>query len=433
LSSFRYLSAQSADIVSLKNYLFPSSTDTFTLTITNILSNGSLVITGSDRTDTFIDRTFDMDVSLYYNVGDTINITASATVVAMTATNGVGVAYRNDNLFVYLYNNGSSNTNSSITISQPTEIWLPPFTQYIITYLNDISNTVIKITLTPINRNIKTDYFTKSQILAKNYATASKATTSTLGLVKGGGNISIDANGTLSAVIPSGSTATTSSLGIVKGGGNISIAVDGTLSAVIPTVSTATSSSLGLVKGAGAGGGNVSINADGSMSSTNYWSLSAPNIYNLNLGNVGIGTNNPSSYKFQVNGAIGSSGNITAFYSDERLKEITEYVSDVLPILSKIKVFRYNCNDLAASYGYDKNTKEIGLSAQEIQKYYPEVVSIAPFDATTRKGSDEIISKSGENYLTLDYERLVPVLLQGIKDLNNELNDIKTRLKKLEI
>ena len=169
------------------------------------------------------------------------------------------------------------------------------------------------------------------------------------------------------------------------------------------------------------------------MSSTNYWTLSGTNIYNNTTGNVGIGTNDPSSYKFQVSGAIGSSGNITAFYSDERLKEITEYVSDVLPILSKIKVFRYKCNDLAASYGYDKNKKEIGLSAQEIQKYYPEVVSIAPFDATTIKGSDEIISKSGENYLTLDYERLVPVLLQGIKDLNNELNDIKTRLKKLEI
>jgi hypothetical protein len=72
----------------------------------------------------------------------------------------------------------------------------------------------------------------------------------------------------------------------------------------------------------------------------------------------------------QVNGDIRSNGNITAYYSDERLKTITEYVSDVLPTLSKIRVFRYNCNDLAASYGYDKNKKEIGLSAQEIQKYY---------------------------------------------------------------
>ena len=149
----------------------------------------------------------------------------------------------------------------------------------------------------------------------------------------------------------------------------------------------------------------------------------------------------------QVNKDIRSNGNITAYYSDERLKTITEYVSDVLPILSKINVFRYNCNDLAASYGYDKNKKEIGLSAQEIQKYYPEVVSIAPFDAKYDEETKELISKSGEKYLTLDYERLVPILLQGIKDLNNivekmqeneknmknEINNIKLRLEKLEV
>ena len=37
-------------------------------------------------------------------------------------------------------------------------------------------------------------------------------------------------------------------------------------------------------------------------------------------GNVGIGTTNPTAYKLTVNGTIGASGNITASYSDERLK-----------------------------------------------------------------------------------------------------------------
>jgi hypothetical protein len=156
-------------------------------------------------------------------------------------------------------------------------------------------------------------------------------------------------------------------------------------------------------------------------------------------GNVGIGTVTPSSYNLQVIGTIGATGNITAFYSDERLKTVTEYVSDVLPILSKIRVFRYNCNDLAASYGYDKSKKEIGLSAQEVQKYYPEVVSIAPFDSEYDEETKKIVSKSGENYLTLDYERLVPVLIQGIKDLNNvtisqqsKITDLEERLARLE-
>ncbi len=164
------------------------------------------------------------------------------------------------------------------------------------------------------------------------------------------------------------------------------------------------------------------------------WSSSGNNnIYNNNLiGNVGIGIEDPSAYKLHVVGSIGASGDITASYSDERLKNITEYINDVLPILSKINVFRYNCNDIGEKYGYDKSKKELGLSAQEIQKYYPELVSLAPFDTDYDPEKQKIISKSGEEYLTLNYERLVPVLLQGIKELKQEINELKVRLSKLE-
>ena len=170
-------------------------------------------------------------------------------------------------------------------------------------------------------------------------------------------------------------------------------------------------------------------------------------------GDVGIGTN-PSAYRLTVQGDIAASADVIAYYSDERLKDIKEYVKDVLPTLSKINVFKYNCNDLAASYGFDKSKNEIGLSAQEIKKYYPELVALAPFDTIRDEGSDINISKSGEDYLTLKYERLVPILLQGIKELkqennlqqkeiddlkqeNNlqqkEIDDLKLRLTRLEL
>ena len=156
-------------------------------------------------------------------------------------------------------------------------------------------------------------------------------------------------------------------------------------------------------------------------------------------GFVGIGTN-PSAYRLTVQGDIAASAAIISYYSDERLKDIKEYVKDVLPSISKINVFKYNCNDLAASYGFDKSINEIGLSAQEIKKYYPELVALAPFDTIRKEGSDINISKSGEDYLTLKYERLVPILLQGIKELkeeNNlqqkEIDDLKLRLTKVEL
>jgi hypothetical protein len=65
---------------------------------------------------------------------------------------------------------------------------------------------------------------------------------------------------------------------------------------------------------------------------------------------------------------------------------------------------------------------------------------LAPFDTIRNEGSDKNISKSGEDYLTLKYDRLVPVLLQGIKELkqeNNlqqkEIDDLKLRLTRLEL
>jgi len=170
------------------------------------------------------------------------------------------------------------------------------------------------------------------------------------------------------------------------------------------------------------------INSIASDANTkSQWLSSGSDIYNSNFGNVGIGTDNPTSYKLTVNGSIGASGDISASYSDERLKQVTEPIKDVLPVLSKINVFRYNCNDIAEKYGYDKNKKELGLSAQEIRKYYPELVCLAPFDSIYDPNTRQTISKSGEDYLTLNYERLVPVLLQAIKELNNKYNALEEK------
>jgi hypothetical protein len=125
-------------------------------------------------------------------------------------------------------------------------------------------------------------------------------------------------------------------------------------------------------------------------------------------------------------------GDITAFYSDERLKKIKTNISDVLSNIENINVFKYENNDLANSLGFKNEKLQIGLSAQEIQKYYPELVELAPFDSEYDIESGGNISKSGENYLTLKYDRLVPILLQGIKELNSKNKLLEERNNKLE-
>ena len=148
-------------------------------------------------------------------------------------------------------------------------------------------------------------------------------------------------------------------------------------------------------------------------------------------GNLGIGIYSPAD-KVHIDGNLLLSGTISTYYSDERLKTITETLNDVLPTLEKINVFKYNCNDLAESFGYNKNKVEIGLSAQQIKNYYPELVDLAPFDSIYDNETGGKISKSGENYLTLNYERLIPVLLQAIKELNINNKKLEVKYNDLE-
>jgi hypothetical protein len=152
---------------------------------------------------------------------------------------------------------------------------------------------------------------------------------------------------------------------------------------------------------------------------------------------IGIGTTTPQarldvSGNLHVNGNITATGTITQNFSDIRLKYKIEDISNTLILLNKIHAFKYKHNSLASSYGLnenDNNNTYIGLSAQEIQEIYPELVSIAPFDRIMDENG-KIISKSGENYLTLQYERLVPITITAIQELNNKIINLEKIIEK---
>ena len=136
-------------------------------------------------------------------------------------------------------------------------------------------------------------------------------------------------------------------------------------------------------------------------------------------------------------GGLSVFGNITAYYSDERLKTKTANISDPLKIIDKLNGFYYKPNELAHSLGITNNKQDIGLSAQEVQSVLPELVNIAPFDLEKDKDGNKV-SKSGENYLTLSYDRLAPVFVEAIKELNQknisltiENNELKEKYNKL--
>jgi hypothetical protein len=131
-----------------------------------------------------------------------------------------------------------------------------------------------------------------------------------------------------------------------------------------------------------------------------------------------------------VTGTVNATGNIVAYYSDERLKMKIGKIDSPLDKILSLNGFKYVNNDIAKSYGYESDEIQIGLSAQEVQNILPELVTLAPFDI--EQGEDRIIkSKSGENYLTVNYAKLVPVLVEAIKDLNKKIETQEELIKSL--
>jgi hypothetical protein len=56
-----------------------------------------------------------------------------------------------------------------------------------------------------------------------------------------------------------------------------------------------------------------------------------------------------------------------------------------------------------------------------VQEILPDAVALAPFDTDHVNGG----SLSGENYLTVYYEKLIPLLIEGIKEQQSQIEELK--------
>jgi hypothetical protein len=127
-------------------------------------------------------------------------------------------------------------------------------------------------------------------------------------------------------------------------------------------------------------------------------------------------------YALTGTGIISVSGNVIGGTSDIRLKTNIVPLTGALQKVSSLSGFTYNHNELGGSLGLDTVERFVGLSAQDVEKVVPEAVKLAAFDTNTADGT----SKTGNNYKTLQYEKLVPLLIEAIKELKQELDRFKT-------
>jgi hypothetical protein len=130
-----------------------------------------------------------------------------------------------------------------------------------------------------------------------------------------------------------------------------------------------------------------------------------------------IDSDNISSYALPLTGGtVNGSITATAFYqsSDERLKTFHDPIKVDLEKLKALRknYFKFN----------DRDKLEIGVSAQEIQQLYPEIVSA-----------------NDEGYLSVAYDKLSVIALKAIDELNDindkqqeEINNLNTKINDLE-
>ena len=107
-------------------------------------------------------------------------------------------------------------------------------------------------------------------------------------------------------------------------------------------------------------------------------------------------------------GQIRATSNITAYYSDSRLKDFEGPIDSALDKVKALTGYYFKENDLARSFGYDNEKRQVGVSAQEVESVLPEVVTEAPFNA---------------DYKSVWYEKLVPLLIEAIKELDDKKKD----------
>jgi hypothetical protein len=132
----------------------------------------------------------------------------------------------------------------------------------------------------------------------------------------------------------------------------------------------------------------------------------------VQFGSFGVGTAASG-----VTGEIRATNEVTAFFSDDRLKTRFGKIEDALNKVKQLNGYYFVENEVAKSLGYTNDNRQVGVSAQEVQSVLPEVVTTAPIS---------------DDYLTVRYEKLIPLLIEALKDQNNIVETLINEVEELK-
>jgi hypothetical protein len=161
------------------------------------------------------------------------------------------------------------------------------------------------------------------------------------------------------------------------------------------------------------GNTSVTLPTSGTLLTTSVTTLSSLTsvgiLTNLQTTSLGVGTAASGT-----SGEIRATNNITAYYSsDSRLKENVNLIEDALGKLSKINGVSFDWTDDYINHhggedGFFIRKHDVGVIAQEIKEVLPEVVA-----------------QREDGYLAVKYDRIIPLLIQAIKELQEKVETLE--------
>jgi hypothetical protein len=141
----------------------------------------------------------------------------------------------------------------------------------------------------------------------------------------------------------------------------------------------------------------------------------------LSGGTVGVNTAGPSaSYALDVNGQCHASSFPTS--SDIRFKKNIRPLVNSLEKVTQLSGVSYEWNEFVNSRreGYELNRRTIGLIAQDVEKVIPEIVDIWE------------LSPDCTDARAVEYQRIVPYLIEAIKEQQGQITAMSARIAALE-
>lgn len=148
--------------------------------------------------------------------------------------------------------------------------------------------------------------------------------------------------------------------------------------------------------------GDVELSGDLYRNGTLFpkpWTDGSSGVTYTGAKNVGIGVDNPS-YKLHVSGGIYASGRVLQL-SDMRHKSHIRPIDDALEKVCTLSGFTYD-DEGGPESGEERR---VGVSAQQVQRVLPEVVSTDPQTGT----------------LSVEYGNMVALLVEAVKELREEV------------